>query len=46
MAKEYVFTFSKPIPLTSKVIEIMNKIVRSLGGTRFYAEGNALVVVI
>lgn len=45
MAKEYVFTFSKPVPLTAKVIEIMNKIVRALGGKKFYAEGNSLVVV-
>lgn len=45
MTDEYVFTFSKNITLSTTVTYYINKIVTLLGGTRFYIEGNKIVVV-
>ena len=46
MAEECVLEFSSTLPpLSSYVTELINKIVRLVGGKRFYIEGNKIVVV-
>ena len=46
MGKEYVFEFSGRVPLTVKIVALINKIVILLGGKRFYIENlNTIVVV-